>query len=435
LAKVSQWYINYKKITSMVLVILCCSMPLSIIYILSHTENIIIASGVTNKNLEKTSIGKENDAIHSINNTVLASPTDRELADIIANKIDLSFYTSPKNTDLIIEKGNWTMEQLHKKYPMIIQSMTSKEIGQNDSFLITKTIVIERGTELNIVNNKVYLESSSKKDNIPATIITYGKTTIINSTISSWDLETNSPDPNPYHPRAFLVANDGGIMNIIKSTISNMGFSQGGILSLFSSVAGINYYNTSNFILKNSTITNNLYGFLSDNTSNFKIIGNNIYDHIGYGIDILTESKDFLIDSNHIRFSGLQGIICSHLCKNATITNNLLEYNLEGIGLYWLSNSSLIKNNIIKYSKNTGIFLKNNSKDNTVEDNTVIGNGYGIKILNGSTKNIIKSNTLMGNILDPDGIDIDKDSKSNQVKDNIISPSCKRQILKDNICD
>jgi hypothetical protein len=353
------------------------------------------------------------------NETVLISPTDESLARAVSNGKIISDYLIPRNTDLVINDGNWTMEDLQKNFPAVVKRTISDY--KSNEFLIKKTIFIDKGAQLNIINYNVFLESSSNKDNIPTALVTYGKTVILNSTVTSWDPQVNAADPNPYHPRPFVAAKDGGKMDIIGSIITNLGFSLGGIHSSFSSLAGINYYNTSNFIIANSTIAHNLYGFFSKGATNFKIIGNDIYDHTGYGLDPHTGSKNFIIDSNHIRLSGKQGIICSFRCKNVTITNNLVEYNMEGIGLHWLTNSSLIKDNVIKYNKNYGIFIKKHGTYNLIENNSIIGNGHGIGLFDSSNGNTIKYNVLVGNILDPVGILMDRQSQSNVLKENRIS--------------
>ena len=179
-----------------------------------------------------------------------------------------------KTDNLRIPSGNLTVEDLHKQFPEAIEKITSD--GSNNTYLIKKTIVIGKDAKLNIVNSKILLKSLLIKDNAPVVIINYGKTIVFNSTVTSWDPQIKIPDPNPYHPRSFLVSNDGGIMNILNSTISYMGFSQGGIHTLESDLAALNYYNTSNFVIANSTISHNLYGFYSKESSKFKIINNQV---------------------------------------------------------------------------------------------------------------------------------------------------------------
>ena len=330
-------------------------------------------------------------------------------------------YMTPRDSDLIIRSGIWTMQDLHEKYPTIVELMTPT--SDDDGFLVKKTIVIDKGAEFIITNDKVFLESSSEKHNIPRNILIMGKGTIFNSTISSWDPLLKAPNPNPYLPRSFIVAKDGGKMNILNSTISHLGFSLGGINNTLSSIAGINYFNTSNFLVADSTIAYNFYGFYSDHATNFKIARNKIYGQTHYGLDPHTGSKDFIIDSNLISVNGKQGIICSFQCKNVTITNNRVEHNVEGIGLHWLTNSSLVRDNIVMYNKNYGIFIKRDSFDNLVENNTVIGNGEGIGLFQGSNDNRIISNTIVDNYNQEhkEPIYMDADSQSNLVKDNIFS--------------
>jgi parallel beta-helix repeat protein len=330
-------------------------------------------------------------------------------------------YMTPKDSDLIIRNGTWTMESLHEKYPTIVEDITSE--AADDGFLAKKTIVVYEEAELIIANDKVFLESSPENYNLPSNILIMGRGTIFNSTITSWDPLLKAPDPNPYLPRSFIVAKDGGKMNILNSTISHLGFSLGGINNTLSSIAGINYFNTSNFVVANSTIAYNFYGFYSDHATNFRIIGNEIYGQTHYGLDPHTGSKDFIIDSNHISVNGKQGIICSFQCKNVTISNNLVEHNVEGIGLHWLTNSSLIRDNTVIYNKNYGIFIKRDSFDNLVEKNTVIGNGGGIGLFQGSNDNSIISNTIVDNYNKEhkEPIFMDADSQSNLVSKNIFS--------------
>lgn len=333
--------------------------------------------------------------------------------------LGVSGYLTPREGDLIIHNGSWTMKSLHEKYPTVVELMAPASV--DDGYLAKETIVVDKGAELNITNDKVFLESFSEKYNIPSRIIIMGKGTIFNSTITSWDPLLKAPDPNPYLPRSFILAKDGGKMNILNSTISNLGFSLGGINDIFSSIAGINYYNTSNFLVADSTIAYNFYGFYSDHATNFKITGNKIYGQTHYGLDPHTGSKDFIVDSNHISVNGGQGIICSFQCENVTITNNLVEHNVEGIGLHWLTNSSQVRDNVVRFNKNYGIFIKTDSFDNLVKNNTVIGNGEGIGLFEGSNNNSIISNIIAANYNKEhkEPIHMDDDSQSNSVSGNI----------------
>lgn len=322
---------------------------------------------------------------------------------------------SPPNLE--ISSGIWTMDSLQKKYPSIISHLSS-----NDEFLVSKPIIIGKEAKLKISNSKVFLETSSgtAAGNTPVFIEILGNALLINSRITSWDPVIHMPSPDPYHPRPFLTVTDGGKMDILNSTLTHLGYSRGGINDTRYARAAVEYHNTNNFLIVNSTIAFNYYGFYSANASGFKIIGNNVYSQTGYGLDPHTGSKNFIVDSNYIHDNGNQGIICSIECKNVTITNNLVDHNVEGIGLHWLTNSSIVQDNVIRYNAKYGIFIQKHSFNNMVENNTLIDNMNGIGLLEGSNSNTIRNNNIV-NTLVADPIHISPDSKLNIINGNTFS--------------
>jgi Periplasmic copper-binding protein (NosD) len=319
-------------------------------------------------------------------------------------------------TDLTIDDGIWTINDLHEEYPSVIEYLPSTK-----SFLVHKNIVISKNARLNITNTKVFLQSSKENDLLPRwiNIREGGKATIYNSSITSWDPILNKSDPNPYHPRPYITAQNGGKMDVINSTINYLGFTLGGIGDTRYARAAINYFDTSGFTVANSTIAYNYYGFYSANASKYKITGNNIYGSIKYGLDPHSGSENFIVESNYLHDNGKQGFICSKYCKNITITNNLVEHNMEGIGLHWLSNSSTIKNNLVRNNEKNGIYIDKQGYYNIIENNTSLRNLYGIGILDRSKNNTIVNNVLLDNIAGP--LYIESDSDSNSVKQNIVA--------------
>ncbi|MDQ6862704.1 MAG: right-handed parallel beta-helix repeat-containing protein [Thermoproteota archaeon] len=335
------------------------------------------------------------------NKTKTLNTTDQNQS----NRISYSPY-------LEIPTGIWTMETLQKKYPSMIS-----HLGSNDGFLVSKSIIIGKEAELKILNSKVFLETSSGTVKTPLFIEILGKGLLRNSTVTSWDPVTHMPNPDPYHPRPFLIVTHGGKMDILNSTLTHLGYSRGGITDTRFARAAVEYYNTNNFVIANSTIAFNYYGFYSVNASNFKIIGNNIYGQTGYALDPHTGSRNFIIDSNHIHDNGNQGIICSIECKNVRITNNLVDHNIEGIGLHWLTNSSVVRDNVVRYNEKYGIFIQKHSFNNIVENNTVTDNMKGIGLLEGSNSNTITNNIIANNLV-AEPIHISPDSKLNIINGN-----------------
>lgn len=316
---------------------------------------------------------------------------------------DFDRYTDP-SIDIVLMNGNWTMQKLHAKYPSAIDSI---QTPNGNAFLLTKTLTVGKEAFLSINGNIVYLKSF-EDDTLPIRLQVYGKSLIINSTVSSWDPKTLKPDGNPYHYRPYIRV-DSGKLDIFNSTISNLGFPDGAIDYTAHARAGIQFFDSNNFTIANSVLALNYYGFYSANSTNFKIIGNEIYGSTRYGLDPHTYSNNFVVDSNYVHDNGNQGIICSKYCSRVNVTNNIVENNVEGIGLHWSTNSSIVENNLSIHNQKYGIFIDKDSHNNLVSNNTVIGNNIGIGILDGSSDNTLSNNTIKNNI--NGSIYIDSDSQ------------------------
>src|SRR5690606_33313336 len=186
------------------------------------------------------------------------------------------------------------------------------------AYIVSRPIVIGRDATIDISGDHVLLESHLQEDGVPAYLEIRGEGIIVNSTITSWDPFAQHPAIDPYIPRPYIIVIDGHL-DVIGSTIKHLGYSLGGLADTRYAHAALEYYGAKNFVIANSTIAFNYYGFYSEDSSNFKIVNNKVYSQTRYGLDPHTWSVDFIIDSNHVHDNGNQGIICSLYCANVTI--------------------------------------------------------------------------------------------------------------------
>ena len=342
--------------------------------------------------------------------------------------------------DIILDKGTWTLQKLVDTYPTVFEVISvqnssngadntsavpdnnaTEENSRSMSLVMTNPLVIGRQASLKVSDAQLLLQSFSNKEVFPARILVFGKLIIENSTIDSLREEQTMADRNPLHPRPFIAAVDGGIIDIRNTTIKHLGFALGGI----SSLAAVNYFGSENFEIKNSIFEYNYIGFYSENSDDFELRGNTFYGNTLYGFDPHTGSRNFLIDSNHVSLSGSQGIICSFLCDNVTITNNLVDGGTEGIGLHWLTNSSKVQNNTVKNNEQFGIFIRNSSSGNVIEGNTLINNGCNIGLFEYANGNTIADNIVVDTFesqryCDNDTVYSDSSSESNNIGRNVL---------------
>ncbi|AIF84453.1 parallel beta-helix repeat (two copies) [Candidatus Nitrososphaera evergladensis SR1] len=319
------------------------------------------------------------------------------------------------NSATRVNEGKWTMDLLSKQYPSAVRYNE-----QESAYLVTRPIIMGNNTTLEINGVRVLLLSSSERNPNPTYLEIRGNAAIANSTVTSWDPVRARPEIDPYIPRPYIVVR-GGHMDVLNSTITHLGYSLGGLKDTRYAHAALEYYNAKDFVVANSTIAFNYYGFYSEDSSDFRILNNEIYGQTRYGLDPHTRSVNFVVDSNNVHDNGNQGIICSLWCNNVTITNNIVEYNVEGIGLHWLTNSSIVKDNVVRFNEKYGVFIQKESYNNSVENNIIVGNKYGVGILEGSSRNTVANNVVADNVLER--FRIDADSTGNTMRDNRYSVS------------
>jgi parallel beta-helix repeat protein len=338
----------------------------------------------------------------------------------------LQYLTMTNVKGIQVNSGDWTLTSLSHQYPNAVRF-----IPQKNAFLISKQMSIGHDAVVDFSNQNVLLQSSHDPYNPPAILEVLGDVKTMNTTITSYDIAVNGPNPDGFNPRSFIIVRDGGKMDLYNSSLMYLGFSKGGFQDTRFSRAAIGYYNTSNVMISNSILAHNYYGFYSAYSKNISIVGSQVHDNTRYGLDPHTYTSNLFVSGNHIYNNGNQGFICSQFCLNVTVTNNLVEHNVEGIGIHWLTNSSVVKDNIVRYNQKYGIFIQKMSFNNLVANNTVIGNLHGIGLLQGSNLNNVTGNVLVDNVIDQ--IKIDPDSQSNLFSNNLVYSSENTNSIPDRI--
>jgi parallel beta-helix repeat protein len=308
-----------------------------------------------------------------------------------------------------INGGNWTMGQLAQLFPSTVHYDK-----QESAYIVIKPLIFGKGSTLQINRERILLLSSSISNAQPTYIEIFGHGAIVNSNITSWDSTRSQPEIDPFIPRPYLVVK-GGQLDVLNSTISHLGYSIGGLKDTTYAHAALEYYNASGFVISNSTLSFNYYGFYSEASNNFRIVNNEVYGQTSYGIHPNTHTVDFIIESNRVHDNGNLGILCSQ-CANAKISNNIVEYNDQGIGLHKQSSSNQIQGNVVRYNEKYGILVQDKSYNNAVEKNTIVGNNFGIGILEGSSHNTVANNILTENVLDT--LQVDANSPENELQNN-----------------
>lgn len=252
-----------------------------------------------------------------------------------------------------------------------------------------------------------------------------GSLDIMDTKVTSWDLEVNGVDTNHEDGRAYLSAisevlvdpsetcqgvakNNMGEarMDIENSEMSYLGYKASESWSISYKIRGLcndlsntDYYEGLGVYgnILDSDLHHLYYGHYSYGHINGVFNWNTVHDNEVYGFDPHHRSIGLVIENNEVYNNGNHGIITSKGCDDVTVIGNHVHDN-EGVGIFphYLSDNMLIKDNIVEDNQDSGIaFLE--SSGGVVTGNVVRRNVHGIRMSVGSRDNVVLDNVFEDN--------------------------------------
>ena len=188
--------------------------------------------------------------------------------------------------------------------------------------------------------------------------------------------ENGALDQEYANQRSYLLALEGGRMDIINSEVAYLGWADG-------EPSGLSWRKRLVFAdpltgatggIFDSDIHHNYFGMYSYEAYKVDILRSKVHDNLSYGIDPHDYSQDFEVAFNKVYNNGKHGIIFSRGCINNSIHHNEVYDNLQH-----------------------GIMMDRGSNDNHIYANTVYRNQDGIAIFQ-SSNNLIEDNDLYDNL-------------------------------------
>lgn len=199
--------------------------------------------------------------------------------------------------------------------------------------------------------------------------------------VTSWESATSAVDENITNGRAYLLALEGGRMDILHSEIAYLGWESGEAsgLSWRKRLTPADPATGATGRLEDSKIHHNYFGMYSYEAYGITILRNEVYENLQYGIDPHDDSRNFEVAYNKVYRNGNHGIIFSRLCRDNVIHHNEVYDNaLHGIMLDRGTNNNVIRDNIV-YNNQDGIAIFQSS-DNLVQNNHIYNNVRGMRI-------------------------------------------------------
>jgi parallel beta-helix repeat protein len=251
-----------------------------------------------------------------------------------------------------------------------------------------------------------------------------GKLDISGTCITSWDPAANAADTNQDDGRGYLLARDGGEMNIDNAELRFLGSSNVESYGLSWRTEGTTGKIT------NSLVSHNYFGLYSYEVGGLVVTDNEFHDNSLYGIDPHTDSHDLVIERNVVHDNGKHGIILAEDCVDSVIRDNIVYRNKHhGIVLYLRSDRNTIEGNHTFLNAAQGINI-NESNDSTVRGNHVYDNKEsGIGIGQTSQNILVENNHSRSN--DKDGIRVVTEAAQTTIRGNTLGGNSRYGIYVD----
>src|SRR5262249_31661423 len=253
-----------------------------------------------------------------------------------------------------------------------------------------------------------------------------------NVKVTSWDAAAGTVDTNYADGRAYLVALQGGRMDVVGAEVGYLGFADGepsGMAWRLRATESRPETGATGTI-QNSNIHDNFFGQYSFAAYGLTVTNSQFHHNVLYGLDPHDRSTGFQVSYNQVHDNGKHGIIFSRGCTQNVISHNQVYNNAShGIMLDRGSDNNTIADNLV-YGNDDGVAIFESS-NNTVRNNTLHDNNRGVRInatydvtdtFDGiSTGNTVISNTIQNNL--QYGIYLYERADRNTTEQNLVAGS------------
>jgi parallel beta-helix repeat protein len=292
-------------------------------------------------------------------------------------------------------------------------------------WLLGANLEVVNGASLVVAAPEVsWLKMSSGTKGYISIKVLGGKFNVNGTCITSWDTDKKTVDDQYQDGRAFLLARDGGQMNIDRAELRFLGHSETESYGLAWRLEG------SGGSITNSIISHLYFGLYSFEVGGLVVTDNEVFSSVVYGIDPHTGSHDMKIQRNVVHDNGKHGIILAEDCVNSVISDNIVYRNQHhGIVLYLRSDKNTIENNETFDNLAQGINI-NESSNNVVRNNKVYNNTEsGIGIGQNASDILVEHNDIRGN--EQDGVRLVSAAAKADVRDNVIGDNTRYGVYID----
>jgi parallel beta-helix repeat protein len=263
-------------------------------------------------------------------------------------------------------------------FPQVAAALNDPALLQDQGsgvWLLKANIVVLATAQLDATSSTISWLRLASAPSFIRMVADGGYLKIQNIKLTSWDAAAGAVDTNYTDGRSYVLALNGGRMDVLGAEISYLGFADGepSGMSWRRRATESRPETGATGTIQNSNVHDNYFGMYSFAAYGLTVTNSEFHHNVVYGVDPHDGSTGFQVSYNKVHDNGKHGIIFSRGCTQNVISHNQVYDNLEH-----------------------GIMLDRGSNDNTIADNLVYGNSDGVAIFQ-SSDNMVRNNTLRDN--------------------------------------
>jgi parallel beta-helix repeat protein len=260
---------------------------------------------------------------------------------------------------------------------------------RDGAWLLTRTLTVRRGARLEVRGTSLRLLSEPRR--FVGLEGRGGRIEIADSTVTSWAPGAGRPDDRVEDGRAWVLARDGSVMEVVGARMEMLGYDRPeryGVSWRTPATSGL---------VHRSVFAGNFYGLYTHEVAGMRVTDSVVERSHRYGLDPHTRSRNLVIENNIFRRNGKHGMILAVGCSNATVRGNQSYANAgHGIVVFQGSNDVTVSGNEVHDNGMSGIDV-NNSLRVRLTGNVVYGNDVGLEV-HGRARGVrVQGNRLTAN--------------------------------------
>jgi parallel beta-helix repeat protein len=292
-------------------------------------------------------------------------------------------------------------------------------VRSGSGWLLRYPVWINKGAGLRV--RKTVLRLRSEAAGLVSLEARGGALHIDRATITSWDPTTAKADTDLADGRSWVVARDGGTMDVRASRVERLGYDDDrpGIAWRMPGTTGS---------VDGSTFSGNFYGLSTDGVESMSLRNSVVERSQRHGFDPRSDGRGLVVENNVFRYNGRYGLLVV-ACPAARVTGNQVYRNREhGIVVYSGSDEASVRSNLVHDNGGIGINV-NRSSGATLAANTVYANRTGIGAQQQSAGLVIEGNRITANR--EDGVRVGQGSAIERMTANALDHNSRAGVYVD----